>query len=103
MAMDVDYVSARAEAQVQERTKKRFSVPGAWRQGNLEGKATLRAIIDEGSWQRFTSWCRGRSQTMFADELFKRIKQAVDEGRLLAHAQLNAQTLGPQTALPIAA
>jgi post-segregation antitoxin (ccd killing protein) len=50
-AMDVDVVSARAEAQVRERTKKRFSVPGAWRQENLEGKATLRAIIDEGNWE----------------------------------------------------
>jgi hypothetical protein len=50
-AMDVDVVSARAEAQLRERTKKRFSVPGAWRQENLAGKATLRAIIDEGNWE----------------------------------------------------
>lgn len=86
-AMDVDYVSARAEAQVRERTKKRFSVPGAWRQENLEGKATLRAIIDEGNWERFKSWCRERSRNLFASQFIERITQAINEGRL-AEVQL---------------
>ena len=81
-AMGVDYVSARAEAQVRERTKKRFSVPGAWRQENLEGKATLRAIIDEGSWKRFKNWCRDRSRNLFASQLIERITQAINQGRL---------------------
>ena len=81
-AMDVDYVSARAEAQVRERTKKRFSVPGAWRQENLEGKATLRAIIDEGNWEPFKSWCRDRSTNLFASHFFERITQAIADGRL---------------------
>ena len=57
-AMEVDWVSARAEAQVRERTRRRFEGPGAWSsQKNLEGKATLRAIIDEGSWEPFRQWC----------------------------------------------
>jgi hypothetical protein len=81
-AMGVDYVSARAEAQVRERTKKRFSVPGAWRQENLEGKATLRAIIDEGSWESFTTWCRDCSRNLFASQLIERITRATSEGRL---------------------
>ena len=81
-AMEVDYVSARAEAQVRERTKKRFSVPGAWRQENLEGKATLRAIIDEGNWERFKKWCRDRSRNTFENLLIDRIARAISEGRL---------------------
>jgi hypothetical protein len=55
--MGVDLVSARAEAQVRDRTTHRFSVPGAWRQKNIEGTATLRAIIAEGSWQHFRADC----------------------------------------------
>ena len=81
-AMGVDYVSARAEAQVRERTRKRFEVPGAWRQENLEGKATLRAIIDEGSWPRFCQWCRGRSMDRFSRQLAQRLEDAVAQGRL---------------------
>jgi len=82
--MDVDFVSARAEAQVRERTKKRFSVPGAWRQENLEGKATLRAIIDEGSWERFRQWCRDRTMSLFQQKLVERLEQAMGEGRISA-------------------
>jgi hypothetical protein len=82
--MDVDFVSARAEAQVRERTKKRFSVPGAWRQENLEGKATLRAIIDEGSWERFHQWCQNRTMNLFQQQLVERLEQAMSEGRLSA-------------------
>lgn len=81
-AMDVDYVSARAEAQVRERTRKRYEVPGAWRQENLEGKATLRAIIDEGSWPRFCQWCRERTMDRFSRELVHRMQDAVAQGRL---------------------
>jgi hypothetical protein len=60
--MGVDFVSARAEAQVRDRTKQRFSVPGAWRQQNIEGKATLRAVIAEGSWQNFRAYCLERTK-----------------------------------------
>ena len=73
-----------AEAQVRERTKKRFSVPGAWRQENLEGKATLRAIIDEGSWERFRQWCRDRTMSLFQQKLVERLEQAMGEGRISA-------------------
>jgi hypothetical protein len=52
-ALGVDYVSARAEAQVRDRTKSRFCVPGAWREENLEPKATLRSVIAEGRWECF--------------------------------------------------
>lgn len=52
-AAGLPIVSARAEAQVRDRTKDRFSVPGAWRLENLEPKATLRAIIAEGNWHSF--------------------------------------------------
>lgn len=100
--MDVDFVSARAEAQVRERTKKRFSVPGAWRQENLEGKAILRAIIDEGSWQRFRQWYRQRSMTVFRQQLVARLEQAMSKGRMsavqvaaaLAQAPAQSEALG---------
>mgnify|MGYP001765981241 CR=1 FL=1 len=81
-AMGVDFVSARAEAQVRERTKRRFAVPGAWRQENLEGKATLRAIIDEGHWTQFCTWVRARRQGRFQCQLMERLEQAVRQGRL---------------------
>jgi len=84
-AMGVDYVSARAEAQVRERTRKRYEVPGAWRQENLEGKATLRAIIAEGSWPRFCQWCRERIMDDFSMQLVLRLNVAVAQGRLSQH------------------
>lgn len=87
--MGVDYVSARAEAQVRERTRKRYEVPGAWRQENLEGKATLRAIIDEGSFGRFRKWCRKRSMDLFSCQLVVRIEGAVAQGRLGAEQANN--------------
>jgi len=100
--MDVDFVSARAEAQVRDRTKRRFSVPGAWRQENLEGKATLRAIIDEGSWERFRQWCRERSMNLFQQQLVERLEQAMGEGRIsadqvakvLGHDQTRSEMFG---------
>ena len=49
--MGVDYVSARAEAQVRERTRKRYEVPGAWRQENLEG------LRDGGVGNVEIRWC----------------------------------------------
>lgn len=84
-AMGVDYVSARAEAQVRERTRKRYEVPGAWRQDNLEGKATVRAIIAEGSWPRFCQWCRERAMDSFSLQLVQRLEVAVAQGRLSQH------------------
>ena len=81
-AMEVDWVSARAEAQVRERTRKRFEGPGAWSQKNLEGKATLRAIIDEGRWGPFRQWCRKQGMHRFSRELVERLEKAVAQGRL---------------------
>jgi hypothetical protein len=78
----VDFVSARAEAQVRDRTKRRFSVPGAWRQENLEGKATLRSIIEEGSWECFRRWTLQRARSRFEREQAERLERAVAEDRL---------------------
>lgn len=71
-AMGLDFVSARAEAQVRDRTKRRFACPGAWRLENLEGKATLRAIIAEGSWGSFCAFCLERATTEFLTLLHRR-------------------------------
>jgi hypothetical protein len=80
--LGVDYVSARAEANVRDYTKGRFVVPGAWLQVNLEGKAILRAIIGEGSYEKFCRWCRRRSMSQFERQLQDRLEQAVRDGRL---------------------
>jgi hypothetical protein len=75
-------VSARAEAQVQDRTKDRYAVAGAWKLENLEGKATLRAIIAEGSWEALRAHFLEKGRTDFERGLRQRIQQAVREGRL---------------------
>ena len=75
-------VSARAEAQVRERTKDRYAVAGAWRLENLEGKATLRAIVAEGSWPRFRAHLLDKSRTDFECALRQRIQDAIAQGRL---------------------
>lgn len=80
--MGVDYVSARAEAQVRDRTKSRFCVPGAWREENLEPKAILRSIIAEGRWEKFREHYLKRSQARFERDLRERLDQAVAQGRL---------------------
>lgn len=81
-AMGMDFVSARAESQVRDRTKARFSVPGGWRLENIEGKATLRAIIAEGRWEHFRRWCLERAETLFQRNLRQRLDQALVDGRL---------------------
>jgi hypothetical protein len=81
-AMGVDFVSARAESQVRDRTKSRFAVPGAWRQENLEGKATLKAIIDDGRFAHFRSCCLEQSRTLFEKHLTARLERALSKGRL---------------------
>jgi len=81
-AEGLPFVSARAEAQVRDRSKKRFNVAGAWRLANLEPKATLRAIIHEGDWENFKHSELAHEQSHFAQALQTRLKQAVDEGRL---------------------
>jgi len=79
-------VSARAEAQVRDRTKDRFSVAGAWKVENIEGKATLRAIIDESSYRQFVQWYWRRHEHAFVNELRLRLQQAVQQKRLTEKA-----------------
>jgi hypothetical protein len=85
----LDFVSARAEAQVRERTKKRYDIPGAWRTENLEPKAVLRSIIADGRWDTFAvAYLQGRKAAASASRL-ARLQQAVEEGRL-SKAQVGA-------------
>ncbi len=72
----------RAEAQVRDRTKSRFSVPGAWREENLEPKATLRSIIAEGRLERFRQHYLERRNARFAQGLQERLEEAHSQGRL---------------------
>lgn len=83
-AEGLPFVSARAEAQVRDRSKKRFHVAGAWKHENLEPKATLRAILQEGDWERFKHTELEREQSRFARDLRARLQKAVAEGRLAA-------------------
>lgn len=82
--LGVDYVSARAESQVRDRTKSRFSVPGAWRVENLEPKATLRSLIAEGRWDVFRRHYLETIGARHEQAVRVRIQQAIDEGRLRA-------------------
>ena len=79
---ELDFVSARAEAQVRDRTKSRFAVPGAWRHENLEGKATLRAMIADGRWPGFREHYLRAGRERFAEQLEQRLRAAVQQGRL---------------------
>ena len=81
-AEGLPFVSARAEAQVRDRSKKRFNVAGAWKLDNLEPKATLRAIIHEGDWENFKRSELTAEQSSFAQALQARLQKAVTEGRL---------------------
>jgi len=81
-AEGLPFVSARAEAQVRDRSKRRFNVAGAWKLDNLEPKATLRAIIHEGDWERFKRSELQAEQSGFAKALQARLQKAVTEGRL---------------------
>jgi hypothetical protein len=90
-------VSARAEAQVRERTKRRFSVPGAWLLENLEPKATLRAIIAEGAFSAFAEWMIAKHHRLFEAGLNERVTAAVAQNRLTSKAA--AVLLDPSTTL----
>jgi hypothetical protein len=86
----LDFVSGRAEAQVRERTKPRFRVPGAWRHENLEGKAVLRAIIADGRWPRFREHYLKTRRDCSQANFQQRLEQAVSEGRVRPLDTLNA-------------
>lgn len=77
-----EYVSSRAESQVRDRTHVRFHVAGAWRSEHLEGKGTLRAIIDEGRWLHFRADYLRHAACAFEDQLVLRLERARTEGRL---------------------
>jgi len=79
-------VSARAESQVRDRTKARFSVAGAWGLENIEPKAILRSIIAEGSFLEFAEWLYNKEQQGFVLGLKDRVEKAVEERRLDAKA-----------------
>jgi hypothetical protein len=78
----LDYVSARAESQVRDRIKSRYSVPGAWKEENLEGKAALRAIIADGRWPTFREHYLRTRHTEFGTSLAKRLQDAVTQRRI---------------------
>jgi hypothetical protein len=86
-------VSARAECQVRERTKRRFAVPGAWLVENLEPKATLRAIIDADEWGTFRQHLLTRRNDSFTSALVARLQGAVAEGRV--HPDVLRLATGP--------
>lgn len=90
-------VSARAESQVRDRTKARFSVAGAWSLENIEPKAVLRSIIAEGSFSDFTEWLYQKEQESFAHGFKERVARAVEERRLDAKAA--ALLVDPDTTL----
>ena len=81
-ALGVDYVSARAEAQVRDRTKGRFVVPGAWCVENLEPKATLRAIVADGRWEDFRAAYLEHREQRFAHDLAQRLDETLANGVL---------------------
>jgi hypothetical protein len=93
-------VSARAECQVRERTKRRFTVPGAWLAENLEPKATLRAIIDAQEWDRFRLHVLNKKGDHFTAALRVRLDAAVQEGRVDADV---IRALGQPPGLPVGA
>lgn len=84
--MGLDYVSGRAESQVRDRIKSRYSVPGAWSEDNLEGKATLRAIIADGRWPAFREHYLRSRRAKFDVDLAQRLRDAVAQGRLRSDA-----------------
>ncbi len=85
----LDFVSARGESQVRDRTKARYAVPGAWREENLEGKATLRSIIADGRWIPFRQHYLATRRERFDHQLETRLHAAVDQGRLRADCLSN--------------
>lgn len=82
--LGVDYVSARAEAQVRDRTKSRFCVPGAWREENLEPKATLRSLIAEGRWDCFRKHYLDRQNAEYRRGLRERLELAHAQNRIVS-------------------
>ncbi len=96
-ARGLPIVSARAESQVRDRTKKRFSVAGVWREENIEPKAILRAIIRQDVWEEFRTYVIDERDNTFRRELIERLEEAVLKGRL--NPDTVQDVLGPSPAV----
>jgi len=90
------FISARAESQVRDRTRRRFGGPGTWLEENLEPKATLLAIVREGSWDRFANWVRYKRSSDFRRQMIDRCQEALRQGRITNEAM--AAATAPPTA-----
>jgi hypothetical protein len=95
-ARGLEYVSSRAESQVRDRTHGRFHVAGAWTSENLEGKAVLRSIIDDGHWPDFRADYLRRAAATHDAKLASRLEQA-RASRRLTDAQI-AKIMGRPSA-----
>lgn len=85
----LDWVSARAESMVRDHIKSRYAVPGAWKEENLEGKATLRAIIADGRWPAFRAYYLRSCRQTSRQDLERRLRDAVAEGRIRSDVLAN--------------
>jgi hypothetical protein len=96
-AEGLTFISARAENQVRERIRKRFGGPGTWLEENIGPKATLMAIIDEGSFTEFTEWLHRKRANEYRKRLLDRLENAVRQSQWpkpLKHLAVNAQSDG---------
>ena len=84
------YGRARAESQVRDRTRARFGGPGTWLEENLEPKATMLAIIMEGSWTQFEQWVHRKREAEFRTDFTDRWRQARLQGRVTRVAMATA-------------
>ena len=96
-AEGLTFISARAENQVRERIRKRFGGPGTWLEENIGPKATLMAIIDEGSFTEFTEWLHRKRANEYRKHLLDRLENAVRQNQWpkpLKDLAVNDQTDG---------
>ena len=93
----LDFVSARAESQVRDRTKSRYAVPGAWKQENLEGKAVLRSVIADCRWPAFREHYLHTKQRRHRAGLSTRVHAAIAKGQLAPTCLDQLDTAPPAT------
>jgi len=90
------FISARAESQVRDRTRRRFGGPATWLEENLAPKATLLSIILEGSGEKFAQWYRTNRTAEFQDNYLSRWQRAFNEGRVTRKAFETATARTPR-------
>jgi hypothetical protein len=78
------YATVKSFSCLAQRDGAGFTVPGAWREENLEGKATLRAIIADGRWSQFRKHYLDVRSRKSKETFYARAAKAVHEGRLSA-------------------